>query len=305
MNQEKQDSSRQVSRGVLCMITAFFFVAAGSALVKGVSQTGLPIPVIVFFESLIPLSAIIIWHLRGGIRKFSLATNHPGLQVTQGIVGFLTSYLLYLAVRHIPTVNGVLLNTSAPLFIPVVCLVWFRTRIDLKLMVSIGVGFLGIIMILKPSSAIFHQPGDLLALLSGLAVAFDDVILGRLESGGGEKTDVTLFYVFLMTTILSGLLAIPVWRTPAGIQWLYLLAIGSGFLGIQLFLVLALSLAPVTTVSPFMYFGVIFAGLIDWIFWDMIPDILTVAGIILVVAGAIGSILLHPRKHPRGKRTIH
>lgn len=160
-------------------------------------------------------------------------------------------------------------------------------------------------MILKPSGAIFHQPGDLIALLSGLAVAFDDVILGRLDSSGEERTDVTLFYVFLMTTILSGLLAIPVWQTPAGSQWLYLLAIGSGFLGIQLFLILALGLAPVTTVSPFMYFGVIFAGLIDWIFWGMIPDLLTVAGIILVVAGAIGSILLHPRKHPRGKRTVH
>ena len=169
-------------------------------------------------------------------------------------------------------------------------------------MLSIALGFFGIVMILKPSGAIFHQPGGLLALLSGLAVAFDDVILGHLDSSGEERTDVTLFYVFLMTTILSGLLAIPVWQTPAGSQWFYLLAIGSGFLGIQLFLVLALGLAPVTTVSPFMYFGVIFAGLIDWIFWDMIPDILTVAGIVLVVAGAIGSILLHPRKHPRGKR---
>jgi drug/metabolite transporter (DMT)-like permease len=305
MNIEKQETPRHISRGVICMITAFFFVAVCSALVKGVSDTRLPTPVIVFFESLIPLTAIVIWHLRQGIRKFSLATKHPGLQITQGVVGFLTSYLLYLAVRSIPTVNGVLLNTSAPLFIPVICFFWFRTRIDLKLLLSIALGFIGIIMILKPSSAIFHQPADLIALLSGVAVAFDDIILGRLESSGEERTDVTLFYVFLMTTIISGLLAIPVWQTPAGSQWFYLLAIGSGFLGIQLFLVLALGLAPVTTVSPFMYFGVIFAGLIDWIFWDMIPDILTVAGIVLVVAGAIGSILLHPRKHPRGKRTIH
>ena len=302
MNIEKQETPRHISRGVICMITAFLFVAVCSALVKGVSDTRLPTPVIVFFESLIPLTAIVIWHLRQGIRKFSLATKHPGLQITQGVVGFLTSYLLYLAVRSIPTVNGVLLNTSAPLFIPVICFFWFRTRIDLKLMLSIALGFIGIIMILKPSSAIFHQPADLIALLSGVAVAFDDIILGRLESSGEERTDVTLFYVFLMTTIISGLLAIPVWQTPAGSQWFYLLAIGSGFLGIQLFLVLALGLAPVTTVSPFMYFGVIFAGLIDWIFWYMIPDILTVAGIVLVVAGAIGSILLHPRKHPRGKR---
>jgi len=303
MNPSKPKSYQHVSRGVFCMITAFLFVSVCSALVKGVSNTGLPTPVIVFFESLIPLTAIIIWHLRKGLGKFSLATRHPGWQLTQGIVGFLTSYLLYLAVRSIPTVNGVLLNTSAPLFIPVVCFFWFKTRIDLKLMLSIALGFCGIILILKPSTAIFHQPGDLIALLSGLAVAFDDIILGKLDSSGEERTDVTLFYVFLMTTILSGLLAIPVWKTPAGSQWLYLLAIGSGFLGIQLFLVLALGLAPVTTVSPFMYFGVIFAGLIDWLFWGMIPDLLTVAGIVLVIAGAIGSILLHHRKYPRGRKT--
>ncbi len=87
MNKEKQNSSRHISRGVICMITAFLFVAVCSALVKGVSDTRLPTPVIVFFESLIPLTAIVIWHLRKGVGKFSLATKHPGWQVTHGIVG--------------------------------------------------------------------------------------------------------------------------------------------------------------------------------------------------------------------------
>lgn len=91
MKAEMQNSHQYVSRGVFCMITAFLFVVVGSALVKGVSDTGLPTPVIVFFESLIPLTTIVIWPLRRGIRKFSLATKHPGWQVTQGILGFLTS----------------------------------------------------------------------------------------------------------------------------------------------------------------------------------------------------------------------
>jgi drug/metabolite transporter (DMT)-like permease len=286
-------------RGILCMITAFFFVALGSALVKEVSRYDLPTPIIVFFESLIPLVVIIIWHCRRGIKKFSVATRHPVWQVTQGIVGFLTSYLLYLAIRSIPTVNGVLLNSSAPLFIPIICYFWFRNRISLKLIIAIAVGFVGIILILKPSASLFDQPGALIALASGIAVAFDDIIVGRLENKEGEKQDITLFYVFLMTTILSGLLAIPCWKTPSGIEWLYLFSIGTAFLGIQLFLILALTLAPVTVVSPFMYFGVVFAGIFDWLFWGLIPGWLTGVGIILVIAGAIYSIVAHPRKHPR------
>jgi len=272
------------------MVTAFFFVAVTSSLVKMAVGTGLPTAVVVFFESLIPLLVLTGWHMRRGIRNFSLPSRHYGLQFLQGGLAFCTSYLMYLAIRTVPVSSGVLLNSSAPLFIPIISYFWFRRRVSPGLLISLAVGFTGIVLILNPSAATFAHPGILLALASGIAVAFDDIIVGILDGKGTERQDVTLFFIFLMTTVLSGLIAIPIWKTPSGVQWLYLLSVGCGFLLIELFLVRSFSFAAVSTVSPFMYFGVIFAGLIDWLGWGVIPDMQMIIGVVLVIAGAIASI---------------
>lgn len=47
-----------------------------------------------------------------------------------------------------------------------------------------------------------------------------------------------------------------------------------------------------TDVAPFTYASIIFAALLSWIFWQDIPDIWTVVGTILVVCGAIATIMM-------------
>ena len=274
------------------MVAAFFFVAATGSLVKLTVSTGLPTAVVVFFESLVPLLVLTAWHLRRGFRNFSLPSRHHGLQILQGALAFLTSYLMYLAIQTVPVSSGVLLNSSAPLFIPLISFFWFRRRVPPSLLAALAVGFTGIVCILNPSAATFAHPGIFLALASGVAVAFDDIVVGLLDGKGSERQDVTLFYVFLLTTVLAGVIAVFSWKTPRGTQWLYLLATGGGFLLIELFLVRAFSYAAVTTVSPFMYFGVIFAGLIDWLAWGDVPGLRMLVGVALVVGGAVASILL-------------
>ncbi len=48
-----------------------------------------------------------------------------------------------------------------------------------------------------------------------------------------------------------------------------------------------LSYASVGQVSPFRYTAVIFAGLLDWAFWGVLPTWTTYVGFALVVVGAL------------------
>ena len=52
--------------------------------------------------------------------------------------------------------------------------------------------------------------------------------------------------------------------------------------------------APASTIAPLTYFGVIFAGVFGWLFWDQIPDAKSLVGMLLIVTGGIMAILARP-----------
>jgi drug/metabolite transporter (DMT)-like permease len=55
----------------------------------------------------------------------------------------------------------------------------------------------------------------------------------------------------------------------------------------QLCLTQAYAFAPAARVGPFMYTGVVFASLIDWLLWGRWPDAYSVIGAVIVVGAAV------------------
>ena len=54
----------------------------------------------------------------------------------------------------------------------------------------------------------------------------------------------------------------------------------------QLTLTRAYVYAPASRIGPFLYAGPVFAGLLAWAIWGRLPDLLFVAGAVLVVTAA-------------------
>jgi drug/metabolite transporter (DMT)-like permease len=63
----------------------------------------------------------------------------------------------------------------------------------------------------------------------------------------------------------------------------------------QLLLVMAYAHASAARVAPFNYSVVVFAGFIDWLVWDRVPNLLSVAGVVLVCAGGVIATINHQR----------
>jgi len=70
-----------------------------------------------------------------------------------------------------------LLNNTTPLFIPVITLLWLKIKIDEKIWWGILVGFVGIILILRPSAVGLIKEGDLYGLAAGIFLAIAYVAL--------------------------------------------------------------------------------------------------------------------------------
>jgi drug/metabolite transporter (DMT)-like permease len=64
--------------------------------------------------------------------------------------------------------DAVLLSNASPLFIPLVVYVWFRKRVQPLVWLSLFIGLLGILLIIKPGPEMFQDPASLIALGAGV-----------------------------------------------------------------------------------------------------------------------------------------
>jgi drug/metabolite transporter (DMT)-like permease len=271
--------------GSLLIVVAFLCVAVMSAF--GKAAAAVPTAVVVLFQNGISLLLLLPLVLRHGIGE--LRTTRLPLHVVRAISGLLSQALFFLAVKKMALVDAVLLVNAAPLFIPFVALVWMKTRITPVVTAGLAIGFVGVLLILRPSPALLTNPAALLAVSAALCSAIALVSVNRLSST--DKPDTILFFYFLISTIAAFPFAMDGWQTPARTDWRYLIAIGVFMALAQLFIILAYQRATAERLAPFNYSVVVFSGLIGWLVWGNVPGPLAITGILLVCAGGTISIV--------------
>lgn len=267
--------------GGALIVLAFLCVAIMSAF--GKAATSVSTGTIVFFQNSISLLLFAPWALQHGV--VGVKTTRTWLHILRAVGGLLSQALMFIAVKKMPLMNAVLLTNSAPLFIPLITCVWLKEKISGVVWISLLVGFLGVMLILKPSPALLSNPAALLAISAALFSAFALVTVNRLSIT--ETTQRILFYYFLISSVAAAPFAVATWNMPSGRDWLYLLGIGVSMAASQLLIILAYRHASAGRIAPFNYSVVIFSGLIGWLVWKNTPGILAIVGVLLVSAGGI------------------
>lgn len=273
-------------RGGAAMVGSALLFAAMSAAVKAASAT-LPNAVVVFFRNAVALATLLPWLMRAGPR--GLRTRHLPGHLVRGLGGLAAMYCFFYAIAHMRLADAVLLNYSLPLLLPLLERAWLKEPIPLRLWPPLGVGFAGIVIILRPGSAVF-EPAALLALASAGFAALAQVGIRRLTAT--EPVTRIVLYFSLIATLVSALPLAWAWTTPSPAAWAALGAAGVFAVLGQFLLTRAYAFAPAGRVGPFLYTGVVFAGLIDWLVWGRLPDSLFVLGAMAVSAAAILALRL-------------
>ncbi|MGA2584968.1 MAG: DMT family transporter [Tepidisphaeraceae bacterium] len=276
--------AQNVPAGAALIMGAFLLVAIMSALGKG---AGVSTSAIVFFQNFISLLLFLPWALHDGVA--GLKTQHLLLQGVRGLGGVLSQALMFIAILKMPLMNTVLLSNSAPLFIPVVAWIWLKEKIRFRTAISLVIGFVGVLFILRPGPELLRNPAALLATAAAICSAIALVTVNRLSST--EPTYRILFYYFLTASLLTAPFLPFGWHSPDKKQWLSLLGIGICQAAVQLLIIIAYQYAKPGRIAPFNYSVVVFSGLIGWIVWHDRPDALALAGVLLVTAGGIFTTL--------------
>jgi drug/metabolite transporter (DMT)-like permease len=273
---------------VLYILIAFLFVSIMSALGKAMGETSPGL--LVFFQNSVALLVFTPWFLRNGIS--ALKTKRLGLHLLRATSGLLSQGFMFEALKSLPLMSAVLLSNSAPLFIPLIAWTWLKQKSGPNVWLSLIIGFIGVIFILRPGASTLENPSALVPLVASILSAFALLSVNQLSKS--ESTEKILFYYFLISTLLTApyLFISKIHFNLPHIA--FLTGIGLSMAISQLMIILAYRHSSASQVAPFNYSVVIFSGLLGWIFWNDHPTLFSLIGVILVSIGGILSTKLSP-----------
>jgi drug/metabolite transporter (DMT)-like permease len=267
-------------RGALFMVASAILFASMAASVR-VAARELPNAPIVFFRHFIMLVFLLPWLWREG--RHALDTDDFRGHLVRGLAGVSAVACYFYAVARLRLADAVLLNQSMPLFIPLVERAWLHERIPPRLWGVLALGFAGLLLILRPGTGVF-EPAALVGLVSAVFASISQVGIRRLTRT--EPVTRIVFYFGLVGSVVALPPAALWWKSPSAGTWAVLLLMGVFATVGQLTLTRAYLHAPAASVGPFLYAGPVFAGLLDWLIWDRLPDALFVGGAAVVILAA-------------------
>lgn len=270
--------SQSLARGATAMILSSLAFAVMGVCIQICAQT-LPNGMVVFFRNLSGLVFLSPLLLSGGLSM--LKTTHLKQHLVRGAAGLTSMYCFFYAIGHMPLADAILLNYTLPLFIPVVESIWLGEPFPMKLAIPLGLGFLGVVIVLQPGRGIVTAAA-VLGLLAGLLSAVAQTGVRQLTKT--EPTVRIVIYFAIMGTSISALGLPFVWVTPAASLWMVIVLLGLSATTGQLLMTKAYSYAPASQIGGFVYTGVIFAALMDWLRLGHTPSPRFFAGASLVMA---------------------
>lgn len=243
---------------------------------------GLPNTVVVFFRNAFGLLALLPWMCRGGFRQ--LRTQCLGQHMLRMVLGLSAMYCYFFALSCLPLAEALLLNFTAPLFIPFLAYLWLREPVSGRARTAILVGFAGVLLVLRPGPSGMGA-GTWVGLLSGVLAA--GALVGVRRLSFTEPTTRVVFYFSTAATLVSAVPLAVSWAAPVGAEWLWLVGAGvCATLG-QLCLTRGYAYAPAAQVGPFHYVAVLFAAAFGWLLWQEGLDGWVLAGAILICSAGV------------------
>ena len=147
------------------------------------------------------------------------------------------------------------------------------------------VGFAGVLVLLRPGSAVFH-PATLLLMGTALCNALYQILTRKLAD---ENSHTTLFYSALVGMIgLSLLLPFgDAVTAPSAREAALLLLLGllAGFA--HWFIIRAFTLAPASLLTPFTYLQMLWATAFGYLVFGQLPDGWSAVGMAVIVASGL------------------
>jgi drug/metabolite transporter (DMT)-like permease len=206
------------------------------------------------------------------------------LQIFRSLLSVIESGCFVLSFKYLSLANAHSIGSLAPVIVVALSAIILKEKVSPKTWVAIFFGFIGVLIILRPTSSIFDVKA-LLPLVAAFMLGLYQVVTKKVSKHDSNET--SLFYTSIIGLTIMSFLASNFWSPIIGSSYIMFLAIGV-FFSLGLYLqIIALSKARASIIQPFHYTLIFWAIILGYIFYDDVPDMFTVLGAIIITCSGI------------------
>jgi len=275
-------------RGVLLMNVAMLAFTLNDTAMKAVAET-LPLFQAITLRGILTTAGLVVLAMaRGGLRLWP-GRRDGRIVALRTLAEVFATLTFLLALTHMPLANLSAIMQSLPLAVTLAAALVLRDPIGWRRLSAIGIGFLGVLLIVRPGTEGFDR-WALLGLASVACVVVRDLSTRTL--GGGVPSATVAIWAGSGVTLLglSGL-SVEGWA-PMTLREGLIVVFASACLVVgYMTVVMVMRVGDIGTIAPFRYTALLWAILLGYVVFGAFPDRLTVLGAGIVVATGIYTLL--------------
>lgn len=263
----------------LMVCSAFSFAVMGAAVKYA---EGIPVFEKVLFRNLVILLFALFSLARRSVNPLGSRQARPRL-LLRSLLGYIGVTLSFYSIGLLPLADANVLNKTSPFFVTLFAALFLREKLRKVHLPALAAAMAGAVLIIRPGFDVRAFPafmGLLSAAFAGGAYTLVRALNAR------EDPMVIIFYFSAFSVLVSLPLSLPVFRAPGPAVLAALLATGVFGAAGQYFITMSYRFGKAADVSIFNYSSVIFSLLIGLIGWGELPDLLSLAGAVLITAAA-------------------
>ncbi len=230
-------------------------------------------------------------------------SQYPILTLCRVILFFFGFSSFYISLTVLPLGTATALFFVTPFLITIFAHFFLKEEIGLRRWAAIAVGFVGVYITLNPDFSNFNYL-SLLPILCAFCYSLSMIIIKKTSNKDSVYTQTFTFYIgaIIFSIIFYFVIGDGKFNTtdhPAtqfifrewfvDIENSILFMVATGFTATAAFLLLfsAYSIASPAVVSPFEYSILLWSPLIGWLYFNEVPTLSTVIGILIIVSSGI------------------
>lgn len=270
-------------RGILAVLAAMALFILSDSVVK---LAGEMMPA----TQIMALRGVMAVVLMGGVAVATVGFErwHLVLQprvLIRATIEAAVAVLFLLSLPSLPLADMTAIQQATPLVLTVLSAIVLKESVGWRRWVAVAIGFIGVVLVIQPTGQGINAFA-ILALACAALVAVRDLVTRGLDPG---IPTALVTFATTASVCVAGFLGMPLetWTAPSP-YGLGLLA-GSAVLvsGANVFVIRAFRESEVSVVAPFRYSGVVWAIVLGFLIWGHVPNVLAIAGTLVLVASGL------------------
>ena len=288
-------------KGILLIFIGMFIVSFQDATFKYI-YSSVSLYEVYFIRTLVSF-VIIVFYLKITNKPIIFYTHYPLLTIIRVTLFFFGFSSFYISLTIMPLATATALFFASPFLITIFAIFILKEQVGPRRWLAVIIGFIGVYVILNPNFNNFDYL-SLTPVFTAFCYALSMIIIKKTS----DKDDVysQMFHFYILAIVISIIFYFYMgdgrfnnidhpasqfifrkWFDNLEFTLPYMIFVG--VIGASAFLCIftAYRIASPAVISPFEYSILVWASLNGWLFFDEIPDVRTIVGMMLIVCGGV------------------